>query len=90
MEKIKVKSVDEWVRNYVISTVAGMLKTKEHWMKQGFDEGRATDKALKYAIGQLGAGIDREKIDDYIIKQVPSMNYQIWLGFDSIINYFTK
>jgi len=53
----KVKSIEEWVLNYIISVVPGAIKTKWYWMKQGYNEDHAIENAVKYGIGQLSAGV---------------------------------
>jgi hypothetical protein len=63
---VEVKSLDEIVRNYVMSVVTGAYKTKEYWKKKGFDEDRAINKALAYVSGQLEAGINPQKTKEYI------------------------
>lgn len=45
---VKVKSIEEWVGNYYISTGLGMWKTMGYWMDKGFDRKVAIEKALDY------------------------------------------
>lgn len=59
MRKLKVKSMEEWVQNYVIGTIQGVYRTKRHWMKQGYDEDHAIENAIQYGIGQLAAGVGK-------------------------------
>lgn len=54
---MKTKQIDETIENYLIGTVHGVYKTKRHWLKKGFDEESAIDKSIKYAFGQMKAGI---------------------------------
>ena len=57
MAKLRVKSLEEWAQNYVIGTIQGALKTKRHWMKQGYDEKHSIENAVKYGMAQISAGI---------------------------------
>lgn len=63
---MKVKSKEEWVENYLIGVIQGTIKTKRYWMKKGYDESHAIKNAVKYAIGQISAGLggsfDREYV----------------------------
>lgn len=54
---VKTKSVEEWVENYIIGTIPGMLKTKRYWLRRGFSIDRATENAIKYGVGQLSVGV---------------------------------
>lgn len=54
---MKVKSVEETVENYVISTVAGAYRNKKHWKNKGYDEPSSINRALKYAFGQINSGV---------------------------------
>jgi len=51
-----MKTIDETIENYLISTIIGAYKYKKHWMKKGFDEDSAIEKSVKYAIGQMKSG----------------------------------
>lgn len=59
IRKLKVKSVEEIVQNYVIGTIQGVFKFKRHWMKQGYNEDHAIKNAVQYGIGQISAGVGR-------------------------------
>ncbi|MFX1518704.1 MAG: hypothetical protein ACFFCD_02105 [Promethearchaeota archaeon] len=54
---VKTKSIEEYVENYVIGTIQGMLKTKRYWLRRGFSINRATENAMKYGVGQLSVGV---------------------------------
>ena len=53
MIKMGPKTLKEAVDNYILSTILGTYKTKRHWMKQGYDEDKAIQNALNYALGML-------------------------------------
>lgn len=53
----RVKSIEEWVQNYLVGTIQGVYKTKRYWVKQGYDEDHATKNAIQYGVGQLAAGV---------------------------------
>jgi len=63
---VKVKPIEEWVENYVISTIQGAFKTKRHWMKEGYDEKHAIKNAVNYALGQLKASVSSDNIETTI------------------------
>lgn len=52
-----MKKIEETIEDYVIGTIPGAYKTKRYWIKKGFDEDSAIEKAIKYAFGQMKAGI---------------------------------
>jgi hypothetical protein len=52
-----MKTIKETIENYLIGTIKGAYKTKKHWMKKGFEKSSAIEKAWRYAIGQIEAGI---------------------------------
>ena len=54
---MKVKSIEETLEDYVISTVGGAYRTKRHWINEGFDEKSAIKKTLNWAYSQIEAGI---------------------------------
>jgi len=62
----RVKKADKLVRNYAIGVVQGTLKTRRYWSKKGYDEKRAINNSINYAIGQLiSAGVDK-RVDEFI------------------------
>ena len=45
---VNVKSIEEWVGNYYISTGLGMWESVKCWMDKEFDRKAAIDKALDH------------------------------------------
>jgi hypothetical protein len=54
---MKIKSVEDTLEEYVLSTVKGAYNTKKHWMNKGYDENSSIDRAIRYAFGQINSGI---------------------------------
>ncbi len=54
---VKIKPIETWVENYVVSTIPGMLKQTRYWLQKGFPMDHAIENAIKYGRGQLHAGI---------------------------------
>lgn len=59
---VKVKSIEEWVGNYYISTGLGMWKTMRYWINKGFNRKDAIDKALNYGISIIKDVEDKEEL----------------------------
>ena len=59
---VKVKSIEEWVGNYYISTGLGMWKTMGYWMDKEFNRKDAIDKALNYGISVVKDMEDKEEL----------------------------
>jgi len=66
LRKLKVKSVEESVENYVIGTIQGAFKTKRYWRGQGYDENHAISNAVEYGIGQIKAGVNIQNLEHII------------------------
>ncbi len=56
---MKVKSVEDTIERYVLSTVKGAYNVKKDWMKRGFEEPSSIEKALNYAYGQINSGVGK-------------------------------
>ena len=52
-----MKTIEETIENYLIGTIQGAYKTKRNWIKKGFDNSSAIEKATSYAFGQIEVGI---------------------------------
>lgn len=59
---VKVKSIEEWVGNYYISTGLGMWESVRCWMDKGFDRKAAIDKALDYGRNAVKDVENREEL----------------------------
>ncbi len=61
--KRKVVSVEDWVRQYALSTVKGSLNFAEHFARRGYSSKHASQNAVNYGIGQLEAGVSIDNIE---------------------------
>ena len=70
MKKIRVPSIDEWVRRYVIGSVKSALKLSRYWKGKGLSDSEAEKRALNQAIGMIisGYGNDLEKAKNSILE----------------------
>ena len=56
---MKVKSIEDTIEEYVLSTVKGAYNVKKDWMKRGFNEESSIKRALNYAYGQINSGVGK-------------------------------
>jgi hypothetical protein len=63
MGKLKVKSIEQTIENYVLGTIQGAFKTRRYWMNQGYDEDHAIKNAVNYGVGQIKAGVSARNFE---------------------------
>ena len=70
MNKIRVPSIDECVRRYVVSSVGSALKLNRYWKEKGLNDEEAEKRALNQAVGMIisGYGNDLEKTKNSIME----------------------
>lgn len=70
MKQIRVPSVEEIVRRYVVGSVKSALSLSRYWKEAGFDDSEAERKALNQAMGMItsGYGEDLVKARDSLLE----------------------
>lgn len=70
MRKIRVPSIEEVVRRYVIGSVKSALTLSRYWKEMGYDDSEAERKALNQAIGMItsGYGEDFDKAKESLLE----------------------